>query len=466
MTTTIAIIGRPNVGKSTLFNHLTRTRNALVADQPGVTRDRHYGYCEYDDRTFLLIDTGGLFDINESNHAIARIISEQSFHAIEEADAVFWVVDGREGPSSLDEDIAQKLRPLNKRIYLLVNKSEGLDSHTITSEFYPLGMSEPVPVSAKRGSGVSSLMETVIKDFPAATGELPEAAEGLRISLIGRPNVGKSTLTNRLVGEERMLTFEHPGTTRDSISVPFERRGKKYILIDTAGVRRRSRIKDTVEKFSILKTIEALEKAQVVILVVDAQEGLTEQDLTLLGMTAESGKSLIIAVNKWDGQDEDRKKSIQNQLDRKLGFVEYACIHYISALHGTGTGKLFQSIDKISQAQNIDINASRITEILDEATMAHQPPMIKGRRIKLRYAHIGGHNPVRIIVHGNQTDKVPVSYQRYLSNTFRKQLKLTGTPVLIEFRKGENPYKGRKNILTKSQVAKRRRMMKYTKNRK
>ena len=463
MAITIAIVGLPNVGKSTLFNHLTRTRNALVSDQPGMTRDRHYGFFEFGERSFVLIDTGGLFDINEDNLSLSESITRQAFTAIGEADAIFWLVDGRAGLTSLDEALAARLRQSDKHIYLLVNKSEGLDPYTVTADFHSLGIANPVPVSAKRGSGIRAVMETVIRDFPADKPATEEFPEGLRISLVGRPNVGKSTLTNRLLGQDRMLTFEQPGTTRDSISIPFQRQEKHYLLVDTAGIRRRSRVNDKTEKFSILKTMEAMDTAQLIILVIDAREGLTEQDLTLLGMTAESGKSLIIAVNKWDGLDTAQKQAVKMQLERRLAFADYSVIHYISALHGTGVGKLFLSFEKIRRAQAIDIKPSRLTEILNEAVSSHQPPMIRGRRIKLRYAHLGGHNPIRIIVHGNQTEHVPVAYQRYLSNTFRNRLKLVGTPVLIEFRRGENPFQGRKNPLTRSQTAKRRRLLRHVK---
>lgn len=463
MAVKIAIVGRPNVGKSTLFNYLSRTRNALVADQPGVTRDRHYGFTEYLNRRFILIDTGGLFDINEAGESISAIVSEQSFLAIAESDAVFWLVDGRQGLTSIDEELAVKLRTLGKQIYLLVNKTEGMDEHTITAEFHALGSGKPLPISALRGNGISTVMESVMTDFPAEDPTIEDYPDGLRICLIGRPNVGKSTLTNRILGENRMLTFEQPGTTRDSISIPFQRRDKHYLLVDTAGVRRRSRIDNKIEKFSVLKTLESLDRTQIAVLVLDASEGLTEQDLTILGLTAESGKSLIIAVNKWDNLETGQRRKVRAQLDRKLGFADYACIHYISALHGTGVGKLFDSIEKIRRSQEIKVKSSRITEILHDAITAHQPPVIQGRRIKLRYAHLGGHNPFRIIIHGNQTEKIPASYQRYLSNTFRKMLKLTGTPVLIEFRSGENPFKGKKNVLTSRQKARRRRLMKHVK---
>jgi len=463
MTTTIAIIGRPNVGKSTLFNRLTRTRNALVADQPGVTRDRQYGIAEYEGRNFVLIDTGGLHDINEENLTLSEFISTQALRAVEEADIVFWLVDGRSGPSSLDDTLAQELRRICTQLFLLVNKTEGLDADEVCSEFHALGAGTPLPVSAKRGSGIQALMESVIKTIPDEVAVQEKIPDGLRISLVGRPNVGKSTLTNRILGEERMLTYAEPGTTRDSIAVSFHRQNSNYVLIDTAGIRRRSKIRDSIEKFSVVKTLEAIDRGQIIIVVIDAQEAITEQDASLIGLTADLGKSLIIAINKWDGLDADQKRRIKNQVDRKLEFAAYACIQYISALHGTGVGKLFNHIDKIGRSQALDIKSSRITEILNKAVAVHPPPLVRGRRIKLRYAHLGGHNPFRIIIHGNQTAHVPDNYLRYLSNTFRKQLKLTGTPVLISFKHSDNPYKDKRNILSKRQVEKRKRLMKHVK---
>lgn len=463
MAITIAIIGRPNVGKSTLFNHLTRSRNALVSDQPGVTRDRHYGFSEYADRNFIFIDTGGLFDPDENDLQLSDAVAKQVFMAVAEADLVFWLVDGRAGVTSLDEELAARLRRVDKPVYLLVNKTEGLDPYNVTAEFHALASGVPIPVSAKRGTGIPALMDRVSGEVPMDPSATAGYPTGLRISIVGRPNVGKSTLTNRLLGEERVLTYEHPGTTRDSISAPFSRQGKNYVLMDTAGIRRRARVNDKIEKFSVLKSLEAMAAAQVVILVIDAREGLTEQDLSILGMTATSGKSLIIAVNKWDGLDAAHRQSVRQQLDRRLGFADYGVIHFISALHGTGIGKVFQTIEKIRRVQMIDIKPSRLTGILEEAVTAHQPPLIRGRRIKLRYAHLGGHDPLRIIIHGNQTAQVPAAYQRFLSNTFRQRLNLIGTPVLIELRSGENPFKGKKNTLTRGQAAKRRRLMRHVK---
>jgi GTP-binding protein len=431
-----------------------------------MTRDRQYGVAGFGDRTFILIDTGGLSDGGASDQALAPGMEKQTLTAMREADAVFWLVDGRAGLTPMDEQLAGKLRRLGKPVYLLVNKSEGLDRHMVTAEFHALGMGEPIPVSALRGTGIRVLMDSVCSAFPEAAAPPPDPAAGLLVGIIGRPNVGKSTLANRMLGEDRMLTCEQPGTTRDSISIPFQRLGKSYVLVDTAGVRRRARISDQVEKLSVIRTLKALDQAQVIILVIDAREGLTDQDLALLGMTAASGKSLLIAVNKWDGLEVDQKRSVRNQIDRRLAFADYACVHYISALHGSGVGKLFQELDRIGRAQYLTSTSGELTRILESAQAEHQPPLVRGRRIKLRYAHLGGHNPLRIIIHGNQVLHVPQAYQRYLAAVYRKRLKLIGTPVLVEFKSGANPFAGKKNPRTRSQSAKRRRLLRHVKKRK
>ena len=460
----IAIIGRPNVGKSTLFNRLTNSRTALVADVPGVTRDRQYGNACYNDYSFILIDTGGLDKSDTETGEIADLITQQSMHAVHEADAVIWLVDGRDGLTIPDEKLARELRAQCKKLFLAVNKTEGLVEAIITSEFHALGIGKPYAISAQRGSGLSTMMEDIFKTLPKLESLQESERAGLRLTVIGRPNVGKSTLVNRILGEERVLTFNQPGTTRDSIAIPFDRNGKSYVLIDTAGVRRRARVEDHVEKISVIKTLQAIDETDIVILVIDAHDNVTEQDASLLGFATQSGKALMIAVNKWDGLDTAERNRIRNLLDRKLGFVDYACIHYISALHGSGVGKMFDSIDKIGKSITSSPATSRLNTILQECVQQHAPPLIHGRRIKLRYAHLGGHNPMRVIVHGNQTEHVPDAYRRYLANHFRKALKLTGTPVMIEFKQGENPFKGRKNILTARQKAKRKRLIKHKKN--
>lgn len=458
MTTTIVIIGRANVGKSTLFNRLIGSRTALVADQPGVTRDIQYGTTVLGGRSFTFVDTGGLLDQDGEDEDISGFVSGQALRAAKEADAVFWLVDGRDGLTATDEILARRLRADCRYLYLLVNKTEGLDVHTACAEFHALGVGDLYPISARQGTGINDLMENVIHDVPDNNSDTAEIAAGLRICFIGRPNAGKSTLINRIIGENRMLTHVTPGTTRDSVAVPFTRDGGSYVLVDTAGVRRRSRVTEAIEKFSIVKTLEAIEHSQVVIVVMDAREEITEQDLNLTGMVVTAGKPLIIAVNKWDGLDSDRKHRIKDQVDRRLNFADYAVVKYLSALHGTGVGNLFSAIDRIGKILTRQFKSSRLTGIIHDAAESHPPPLVHGRRIKLRYAHLGGINPLRIVVHGNQTEHVPESYRRYLSGVIRNRLKLTGVPVLIDFRGGENPYQNKKNILTRRQLAKRKRI--------
>ena len=466
MSAVIAIVGRPNVGKSTLFNRLTQTRKALVAKRPGITRDRQYGLARFEGRPYMLIDTGGLGDSAGIGNAYYDLVAQQSLQAIAEADAVIWLVDGRAGLIPTDELLAEQLRPLCPALHLVVNKTEGLDPHILMADFHALGFGPPLAVSAECGDGIDALMVQVLNAIPRKESQ-QEIHNGLRISLIGRPNVGKSTLINRMLGEERMLTFDEPGTTRDSIAVPLCRRDKHYVLMDTAGVRRRARVKDAVEKFSIVKSLQAMDRAEVIIMIIDGREALTEQDLSLLRLTAESGKSMIIAVNKWDGLDDYQKTRIKKQIDRKLSFVNYAQVHFISALHGTGIGKLFDTVEKIRTSQSGKFKSSRVTKLLAHAVTSHPPPLVHGHRIKLRYAHIGGHNPLRIIVHGNQTEQVPASYRRYLANTLRKNLKLIGTPVLVEFKhSSNNPYKDKRNTLTRRQSDKRKRLIKHVKRKK
>ncbi len=459
----IAIVGRPNVGKSTFFNRLTSSRDALVADRPGVTRDRQYGVMHHNDRSFLIIDTGGIGEEDHDSQDVANLMTEQSMLAASEASVLIWIVDGRDGLTPVDEVLAAEFRKLNKPIYLAVNKIEGYEANLTTSDFYRLGTDSVWPISSKRGDGVMSLLDAVIEKIPVTDDDEVEELDGLAISVLGRPNVGKSTLINRILGEERVLTFDHPGTTRDSIKIPFEKSGKDYILIDTAGVRRKNKVHDMVEKFSILKSFDAINAANIIILVLDASEGVTEQDTTLLGMIEDSGKSLIIAVNKWDGMETSDKERVKALLSRKFSFVDYAQYHFISALHGTGVGNLFKTIDKIEKSLDFNVSTSDMTDILEEAVAKHPPHMVKGRRIKLRYAHIGGTDPIRVIIHGNQTDKVPDAYKRYLASVFRKRLKLVGTNVLVDFKQGDNPFKGKKNILTPRQITKRKRLMKYVK---
>ena len=440
----IALVGRPNVGKSTLFNQLTRTRDALVANQPGLTRDRIYGEAMFDELPCIIIDTGGLTDEKEG---IDALISQQSVRAAEEADIIVFIVDGREGLNVEDQRIANQLRKMEKPVILVVNKSEGLIRDIVIAEFFALGLGEPFPISAAHGQGKSELIETVLKILPEEfkTDEEEKVDRGIAVTILGRPNVGKSTLINRIVGEDRVIAYDQPGTTRDSIDVPFERNGKKYTLIDTAGVRRRARVKEMIEKFSIIKTIRAIDNANVVVLVIDAQETVTDQDASLLGMVLDSGRALVIAVNKWDGLETDQRDWVKRELERKLRFIDYAKIHFISALHGSGVGNLFTSINKAYNSANIQVGTTKLNRILEQIITDHPPPLVKSRRIKLRFAHMSGQNPPRFVIHGNQVKSVPASYRRYLENAFRKALKLVGTPIKIEFRQGDNPFEGQKN---------------------
>lgn len=475
----IAIVGRPNVGKSTLFNRLTAKRDALVADQPGLTRDRIYGLGRIGDRPYIVVDTGGLTvengltmqdgsvvesGLTGKDRSMARLMEQQVIRAIEEADTLILLVDGRAGLTAADEDITAWLRRYGKPIYLAVNKSEGLDPEICCAEFYRLGLEQTMAITATHGQGIVSMMEYVLATLPDERDIIPETSQdGVKIAVAGRPNAGKSTLINRMLGEQRVLVSEIPGTTRDSIYIPFERGGHKYILIDTAGVRRRKSVIATIEKFSVIKTLQAIAEANVVLLVLDAHQGIGVQDASLLGHIVASGRALVIVVNKWDGLEEGQRNRVKVELERKLVFVDFAKIHFISALYGSGVGDLFGLMGKAYRSAIMDFPTSQLTKVLQHAISAHPPTLARGRRIKLRYAHQGGKNPPLIIIHGNQTDAVPKSYRRYLANTFRSTLKLTGTPLRIEFRSGENPFQGRKNPLTKRQKVKRRRLIRYVK---
>lgn len=466
MAPVIAIVGCPNVGKSTLFNRLTRSRSALVANEPGVTRDRQYGYACLEDTGVIVCDTCGIAGSVEDVNQISGLASEQTMQAIDEADAVLWLVDGRSGLTAGDMELAEIMRTVDKPVYLVVNKIDGVEPEAVLAEFHSIGgFAPPIPVSAQAGHGIDNLLDTLAASFPER-GALPSEDPGVvKISIVGRPNVGKSTLLNRITGENRVLTSALPGTTRDSITVPYQRRQREYLLIDTAGIRRRRKVTDKIEKFSVIKSLKAIESCHIVILLVDARDVISDQDQTLLGLIRESGKSLIIAVNKWDGLGQQQKLTIQRQLERKTGFADYACIQHISALHGTGVGKLFDCIDVITRSRQQDFSSSTITEFLHEALAAHPPPLVRGRRIKLKFAHLGGSDPFRIIIHGNQTQDTPANYRRYLSRHFRTRMRLTGTPVFIEFKQGDNPYKSFTNTLTGRQFRKRRRLIEYSRKR-
>jgi len=470
----IALIGRPNVGKSTLFNRLTRSRDALVADYPGLTRDRQYGFGKLGPVPYLVIDTGG---VAGGEVGIYELMVEQTVRALEEADIAIIMVDGRSGRTSSDEHVAELARKHAKKTWLAVNKAEGLDTAIAAGEFHSLGLGDPVAISAAHGDRISALMDEVLAPWvddveaedeeivgePGDGGEEDDEKKPLRIAVIGRPNVGKSTLINRLLGEERLVVYDQPGTTRDSVAVPFERDGKSYVLIDTAGVRRKSKVHETVEKFSIIKALQAMERAQVVIAVLDAQEGVTEQDVSLLGLTVERGRALVVVANKWDGLSRDQRRQVRNDLDRRLPFLDFAKQITISALHGTAVGDLLPEVEKAYRAATRDLQTNDLTKVLEDAVIAHAPPLVRGRRIKLRYAHQGGRNPPVIVIHGNQTEKLPEAYRRYLINKFRKVFHLKGTPVRLSFKSSKNPFEGRRNKLTPRQLQKKKRLMKHVK---
>ena len=462
MIPTIALIGRPNVGKSTLFNQLTRSRAALVADFSGLTRDRHYGKGNFDEGSFFVIDTGGIGDIEQG---IDAPMLEQSRLAVEESDLVIFLVDARAGLNPGDEEIAHYLRKSASKVIVAVNKVDGLDQDLVLGDFYRLGFDRVAAIAASHGRGVRALLEMALQGFDLGPGPVEEDRDRIRIAVVGRPNVGKSTLINRMLGEERVVVFDLPGTTRDSIYIDYERDGQSYTLIDTAGVRRRKNIKLAIEKFSIVKTLQAIEDAKVVILLMDASEGIVDQDLHLLGQVIDAGRSLVIAVNKWDGLEPDQRDWIKRELERRLVFVNFAELHFISALHGTGVGNLYPSIQRAFDSGAQKLSTNKLTRILTEAVKAHAPPLVRGRRIKLRFAHAGGHHPPLVVIHGNQTDELPNHYVRYLENYFREALELQGTPMKLVFRTSENPFAGKKQKLTLRQVSKRRRLMKHVKGR-
>lgn len=481
----VALVGRPNVGKSTLFNRLTRTRDALVADFPGLTRDRKYGKAELNGNEYIVIDTGG---IDGTEEGIESFMAEQSLQAIEEADVVLFLVDARAGMMPGDYAIAKHLRARQKATFLVANKIDGIDPNVAIAEFYELGVDEIYPIAATHGRGINHLLESALEPYfeleneedqiekvefdlledEIEEGEPKQAFSDLpiKVAIVGRPNVGKSTLMNRILGEERVVVFDMPGTTRDSIYIPMERDDQTYVLIDTAGVRRRGKVTETVEKFSVIKTLQAIEDANVVLLVIDAREGIADQDLSLLSFILNSGRSLVIAVNKWDGLSHEIKEKVKSTLDDRLDFIDFARLHFISALHGSGVGHLFESIKEAYACATQRIGTSLLTQIMQMAQDDHQPPLVNGRRVKLKYAHAGGYNPPIVVIHGNQVTSLPDSYKRYLMNYFRRTLKIMGSPIRILFKESENPYKDKKNVLTVTQERKRKRFMKFIKGRK
>ncbi len=457
----VTLLGRPNVGKSTLFNRLTRSRDALVADFPGLTRDRQYGYGRMGPTPYVVVDTGGLSGEAEGLDALS---ADQARRALDEADAVLFLVDAREGLSAQDEVLTQWVRRSGKPVFLVANKSEGLASEAAAADFVTLGMGMVHAISAAHGQGVAKLMEEVCAILPRSLEEPREESDtAIRVAVVGRPNVGKSTLINRVLGEERLVASETPGTTRDAIAVPFVRDDQDYVLVDTAGIRRRARVDQAIEKFSIVKTLQAIDAADVVLFMFDGREGVTEQDASLLGLVIERGRALVLAVNKWDGLSHGARERIRAELARRLPFADFARTHFISALHGSGVGGVFESLQAAHAAGRADLSTPQLSRLLQEAVTVHQPPLVRGRRIKLRYAHQGGRQPPVIVIHGNQTDSVPDTYKRYLINFFRKSLGLFGTPMRVEFKSSENPFEGRPNPLTTRQLNKRRRMISHFK---
>ncbi len=439
MLPTIVLVGRPNVGKSTLFNRLTKSRDALVADLPGLTRDRHYGRGLGGTKPYLVVDTGGFEPTAESG--IMAEMAKQTLLAIDEADVIIFLVDGRQGLTPQDKVIANRLRKSTCPVFIAVNKTEGMQRAIVSAEFHELALGDPLSISSAHGEGVKDLVELVLESFPEPE---PEDArqnnKTPRVAIVGRPNVGKSTLVNALLGEERMIAFDEPGTTRDSIEVELERNGKQYTLIDTAGVRKRGRVFEAIEKFSVVKTMQSIEECNVAILVVDAQEGITEQDAHVAAYILDSGRALVVAINKWDGLKDDERDWVKREIDRKLMFLDFAKFHYISALRKKGLPELFTSVDGAYAAAFAKLPTPQLTRVLADAIVQHQPPISKGIRPKLRYAHQGGTNPPIVVVHGSHVDGVKDSYKRYLEGIFRKVFKLTGTPLRVQFNQGDNPF--------------------------
>ncbi|MFI8717630.1 ribosome biogenesis GTPase Der [Stenotrophomonas sp. NPDC077464] len=461
----VALVGRPNVGKSTIFNALTRTRDALVHDQPGVTRDRNYGVCRLDeDNHFLVVDTGG---ISEDDEGLAGATADQARAAAGEADLILFVVDARDGTSALDDEILSWLRKLSRPTLLLINKIDGTNEDTVRAEFARYGFSEMLTVSAAHRQGLDDLLEEVVQRLPeeGSGEEMDNDPNRMRIAFVGRPNVGKSTLVNRILGEERMIASEVPGTTRDSIAVDLERDGREYRLIDTAGLRRRGRVEEVVEKFSVIKTLQAIEQCQVAVLMLDASEGVTDQDATVLGAVLDAGRALVVAINKWDGLTDYQREQAETLVSRKLGFVPFAETVRISAKHGSGLRELFRAIHQAHASATHEFSTSEVNKALEIAYETNPPPAIRGHVSKLRYVHPGGSNPPTFIVHGTRLKELPESYKRYLENFFRKRFKLIGTPVQFIFREGANPYEGKKNQLTDRQIAKKKRLIRHVKGR-
>lgn len=442
----IALIGRPNVGKSTLYNRLTKSQEALVADFPGLTRDRQYGLGQIGDKSYWVIDTGGVGEPTSAEAVITENLERQVFAAIESAELIFFLVDAKVGLTAADQKLADILRSCQDKVIIVANKADNEDLEIAKSDFFQLGFPNVHAISALRKRGIKDLMTDICDHLPAPENENntdeedTDSKQAIRVAILGRPNVGKSTLTNRMLGEERVIVSDIPGTTRDSISIPFTHRDTEYLLIDTAGVRRRTKINMPIEQESIWQTIRAIDEAHVVVAVVDAQDELTEQDLRLINLVVSRGRGLVFAFNKWDGIDDDDRQRFKDEVDRRLPFAEFARRYFISALHGTGVGKLYHAIKEAYDSSRKDLSTAFLTKVLEQAQTDHQPPLVRGRRVKLRYAHLAGHHPLTIMIHGKQTKNLPGSYQRYLANYFRKSCQLMGVPLIIRMRTDENPY--------------------------
>jgi GTP-binding protein len=465
MLPTVALVGRPNVGKSTLFNKLTKSRDALVADVPGLTRDRRYGRCELEDHRVTMIDTGGLF----GEDALADSLTRQTQLAVSEADVVILVLDGRSGITSADDEVVTYLRRANVKFIPVVNKIDGVDETQALAEVSQFGFVEPLLISASHSRGLVRLREVVLTALMDAgafeDGSEESEAAGIHVAIVGRPNVGKSTLINRLIGEERQVVFDMPGTTKDAIDIPFSRDGTDYVLIDTAGVRRKGKVDEITEKFSVVKALQAMERAHVVVMVFDATEGVVEQDLHILQYALDAGAAVVVAVNKWDGLNTSQRDRVHQTVDRRLKFVPWVPIQRISALHGTGVGHLFELIDSVYEAGEFDVSTSLLTRLVRNLVEAHQAPTVRGRQIKIKVATRAGNHPPTVIVHGNQLESLPASYKRYLENGFREALNLVGNPVNLQLREAANPFAGRRNVLTPRQKARRNRVIQHRKKR-
>ncbi|NTV09919.1 MAG: ribosome biogenesis GTPase Der [Zoogloea sp.] len=440
MKPTLVLVGRPNVGKSTLFNRLTKTRDALVADMPGLTRDRHYGHGKVGDRDYLVVDTAGFDPV--AKDGIMHEMARQAEQAIAEADVLLFLVDARSGLTPHDEEIAARLRRAGRPTFLVVNKAEGMNSAVVSAEFHALGLGDPLAVSAAHGDGIKSLIELALEPFPEDE-EGGDDTSGPRVAIVGRPNVGKSTLINTLIGEERVIAFDMPGTTRDAIEIPFQRNGREYTLIDTAGLRRRGKVFEAVEKFSVIKTLQAIEQCNIAVLVLDAAQDISEQDAHIAGFVVEAGRALVVAVNKWDDVDDYRRERIKAEIARKLPFLSFARFHYVSALKSEGIASLLKSVDAAYGAAMTKLPTPKLTRVLQDALTKQQPPKHGVFRPKLRYAHQGGMNPPVIVIHGNALEHVPASYVRFLERCFLDAFKLQGTPLRVQFKSSHNPFAAR-----------------------